>query len=123
MPELSKIMYVEDEPDIQTIAKLSLETVGGYSVKICGSGQEAITNARRHARHATRVAVRVVGSANDVQLTVTDDGDPPPYTGTGYGLVGMTERAKLLGGTCLAGPGPERGWVIEATLPRTGGVS
>ncbi len=82
--------------------------------------QEAITNARRHARHATCVAVHVVGSAHDVHLTVTDDGDPSTHNGTGYGLVGMTERATLLGGTFQAGPGPDRGWIIEATLPRTG---
>jgi signal transduction histidine kinase len=29
----------------------------------------------------------------------------------------MRERASLLGGTLLAGPGPDRGWVVEATLP------
>jgi CheY-like chemotaxis protein len=40
--ELSKIMYVEDEPDIQAIAKLALEAVGGFTVKICSSGQEAL---------------------------------------------------------------------------------
>ncbi len=82
--------------------------------------QEAITNARRHARHATRVAVHVVGSDHDVHLTVTDDGDPSTHNASGYGLVGMTERATLLGGTFQAGPGPDRGWIIEATLPRTG---
>lgn len=82
--------------------------------------QEAVTNARRHARHATHVAVRVDGSTNDVHLTVSDDGDPSIHTGAGYGLVGMTERASLLGGTLKAGPAPNRGWIIEATLPRDG---
>ena len=42
MPELQKILYVEDESDIQSIARLALETVGGLTVKICSSGQEAI---------------------------------------------------------------------------------
>ena len=51
---------------------------------------------------------------------MTDDGDPSTHNGSGYGLVGMTERATLLGGTFQAGPGPDRGWIIEATLPRTG---
>ena len=82
--------------------------------------QEAVTNARRHARNATRVAVCVDGSGNDVHLTVSDDGDPSVHNGTGYGLVGMIERAELLGGTLQAGPAPNRGWVIEATLPRDG---
>lgn len=42
MKALSKILYVEDEPDIQTVARLALETVGGFSVHICSSGQEAL---------------------------------------------------------------------------------
>lgn len=85
--------------------------------------QEAVTNARRHARNATRVAVHVDGSADDVHLTVSDDGDPTTHNGAGYGLVGMMERAELLGGTLQAGPGPNRGWVIDATLPRVGSPS
>lgn len=39
---LQRILYVEDEPDIQTVAKLALEMIGGYRVMICGSGQEAL---------------------------------------------------------------------------------
>ena len=40
---LNKILYVEDEPDIQAVAKLALEAIGGFTVKICSSGQEALT--------------------------------------------------------------------------------
>jgi len=81
--------------------------------------QEAVTNARRHARNATRVDVRVVGNGTSVRLVVRDDGDPiwagaPP----GYGMTGMIERAALLGGTCMAGPSGDRGWAVDATLPR-----
>lgn len=43
--ELHKILYVEDEPDIQAVAQLALEAVGGFEVKICSSGQEALQNA------------------------------------------------------------------------------
>ncbi len=43
--ELKKILYVEDEADIQTVAKLALESVGGFEVLICGSGAEAIGQA------------------------------------------------------------------------------
>lgn len=39
---LSKILYVEDEPDIQAIAKLALETIGGFNLEVCSSGVEAI---------------------------------------------------------------------------------
>ena len=39
---LSKILYVEDDPDIQSVAKMSLEMVGGFEVCTCGSGAEAL---------------------------------------------------------------------------------
>ncbi|NQV85340.1 MAG: response regulator [Rhodospirillales bacterium] len=42
---LQKILYVEDEADIQTVAKLALESVGGFEVMICGSGVEALEKA------------------------------------------------------------------------------
>lgn len=40
--KLERIMYVEDEPDIQSVAKLALEILGGYEVLLCGSGAEAL---------------------------------------------------------------------------------
>ncbi len=40
--ELKRILYVEDEPDIQAVAKIALETVGGFELKVCSSGEEAI---------------------------------------------------------------------------------
>ena len=40
--ELMRILYVEDEPDIQAVARIALEMVGGLTVEICSSGQEAI---------------------------------------------------------------------------------
>ncbi len=42
---LSRILYVEDEPDIQAVAKLALETVGGYTLEIASSGAEALAKA------------------------------------------------------------------------------
>ena len=83
--------------------------------------QESVTNARRHARHATRVTVALLGEPDGVRLTVDDDGTPGAASGnpTGYGLVGMRERVTLLGGTFHAGPTADRGWRVEATLPRT----
>ena len=44
MPKpLKTILYVEDEADIRTIAKMALEAVGGFSVRACASGREALT--------------------------------------------------------------------------------
>jgi signal transduction histidine kinase len=84
--------------------------------------QESVTNARRHARHATRIQVRVSADPTSVRLRVSDDGEAGPRTAgsPGYGLIGMAERAGLLGGTCEAGPGPGRGWTVTAVLPRGG---
>ena len=45
MSELARILYVEDEPDIQAVAQIALESVGGFEVKVCGSGEEALENA------------------------------------------------------------------------------
>jgi len=39
---LNRILYVEDEPDIQAVARIALEMVGGLTVEICSSGKEAI---------------------------------------------------------------------------------
>jgi len=39
---LNKILSVEDDPDIQEVTRLALENVGGFTVKICGSGAEAL---------------------------------------------------------------------------------
>ncbi|MEJ2856039.1 MULTISPECIES: sensor histidine kinase [unclassified Saccharothrix] len=84
--------------------------------------QESVTNARRHARHASRIGVRVVVDDRAVRLWVTDDGERPsrPTATRGHGLIGMAERADLLGGTCEAGPNPDRGWTVTAVLPRVG---
>jgi signal transduction histidine kinase len=88
--------------------------------------QESVTNAVRHARDATRVEVRVTTDDRSVRLRVTDDGDAAHARSTaasGYGIPGMIERADLLGGTCEAGPNPDRGWTVTAVLPRTGAAA
>jgi signal transduction histidine kinase len=93
--------------------------VGAATYRIA---QESVTNALRHARNATRIDVQVDGGDDAVRLTVRDDGEPVHASSVapGYGLVGMTERAALLGGTLAAGPGPDHGWVVDAVLPREG---
>lgn len=45
MATLSKILYAEDEPDIQAIAQMSLEMMGGYELKLCNNGREAVESA------------------------------------------------------------------------------
>ncbi len=81
--------------------------------------QEALTNALRHARNASRVEIRVVTDAGRLRLRVTDDGrtDPARSVNHGFGLLGMTERVQLLGGTLRAGPAPGGGWAVDADMP------
>lgn len=130
---------VTPNPGIAELADLAAPTRGGprIDVDIVGDvgsvplavattiyrlAQESVTNAHRHARRATRIAVRVVADDRAVHLRVSDDGEPTagPAAASGFGLVGMAERARLLGGTCEAGPNPDRGWTVAAVLPRTG---
>lgn len=42
MNVLQRILCVEDEPDIQAVVRLALELVGGFTVKVCSSGEEAL---------------------------------------------------------------------------------
>jgi signal transduction histidine kinase len=81
--------------------------------------QEALTNTLRHAR-ATRAEVFVRYGERAVELEVRDDGRGSPgaeVNGAGQGLVGMRERAALLGGTLDAGPLPGGGYRVHAHLP------
>ncbi|MGH9235803.1 MAG: sensor histidine kinase [Acidimicrobiales bacterium] len=85
--------------------------------------QESVTNALRHARHATQVHLVVTGEDDCVRLTVWDDGDARPVdagSSPGFGLLGMAERARLLGGALEAGPNRDGGWAVHAELPKSG---
>jgi signal transduction histidine kinase len=86
---------------------------------------EAVTNATRHASGATHVTVDVTASRSQVHLRVRDDGEASTTSSShaGYGLRGMAERASLLGGTLRAGPDPDGGWRVDASLPRTAPAS
>jgi two-component system, OmpR family, response regulator len=44
-PILKRLLFVEDEPDIQIVARLALERIGGFQVEICSSGREALEKA------------------------------------------------------------------------------
>lgn len=82
--------------------------------------QESVTNALRHARQLSRVDVLVVADDGGVRVNVTNDGDLAASPSPGFGIIGMMERAALLGGTCQAGPMPGGGWAVTAVLPRVG---
>ena len=84
--------------------------------------QESLTNVLRHAK-ATRVTVLAEEVDGAYRLTVTDDGVGVPTSSSGgRGLLGMHERAELLGGTLEAGPRESGGFEVRATIPTTKGT-
>jgi signal transduction histidine kinase len=85
------------------------------------TAQEALTNVRKHARSATSVRVQLCYTADGAELVVEDTapgGAPPERSPTGYGLLGMRERAELVGGRLDAAPSPA-GFRVRLWLPRT----
>ncbi|MEU8745048.1 histidine kinase [Streptomyces parvulus] len=82
--------------------------------------QEALTNARKHAP-GTEVTVSVGGAPGDgLAISVRNapaDGEVPHVPGSGQGLIGLTERAALTGGTLEHGATPEGGFEVRARLP------
>jgi signal transduction histidine kinase len=80
--------------------------------------QESLTNAIRHAGPA-QVTVSMTYSPSQLLIEVADNGlgRPGGSTATGYGLVGMRERAAAAGGTMQAGPQPAGGFLVTARLP------
>ncbi|WP_244843764.1 sensor histidine kinase [Actinocatenispora sera] len=81
--------------------------------------QEALTNVARHAAQPTEVVATVTDAGPYLTVTVTDDGAAVRARRRpgGYGLLGMRERIEVLGGTLQAGPRPDAGWSVVATLP------
>lgn len=80
---------------------------------------EALTNVLRHAPGTTAVEVVVRRHDGQVEVEVLDAGstDPGAGGGTGRGVVGMRERAALLGGHVDAGPRADGGWRVHVVLP------
>ena len=79
--------------------------------------QESLSNVARHAP-ASAVTVEVTPAGSEATVAVRSVGGrrPVQVTEPGHGIVGMTERATLLGGWLRAGPTHD-GWLVEARLP------
>ncbi len=87
--------------------------------------QESLTNVVRHAPGAAAQVV-ITGDTDLTTVRVVDDGRDVRWQATqrGYGLVGLAERVSFVGGALEVGPDPEGlGFRVEATVPRTVGVS
>ncbi|MFD6968496.1 sensor histidine kinase [Streptomyces sp. NPDC059949] len=81
--------------------------------------QEALSNCLRHAP-GSRVEVGVAYGPRDLHLCIANTAPTrpaPPSHGAGHGLLGMRERAGMLGGELAAGPRPDGGYEVSAVLP------
>ncbi|MEU7656168.1 histidine kinase [Micromonospora taraxaci] len=106
-------------------ARLHLDgDLDGLPVEVSTSAyrvvMEGLTNTRQHAPDARSVDVAVRRTPDWLLVRVADDGASPrtaPARGHGFGLIGLTERVRALGGTITAGPGVAGGWVLDAAFP------
>ena len=82
------------------------------------AAQEAVTNARRHGA-ATEVSVAVTFSPAGTRLVVTDDGRGFDLSAdrSGFGLLGLRERAALVGGECTVDSRPGAGTSVTVMVP------
>ena len=82
---------------------------------------EALTNIRQHATAAGAADVWIRRTPEWLLVRVANDGGAtkgaPARDRPGYGLVGLTERVRAVGGRITAGPGIEGGWVVDAAFP------
>jgi signal transduction histidine kinase len=108
------------------LARLHVDgDVHGLPVEVSTSAyrvvMEALTNIRQHADGARVADVWIRRTAEWLLVRIANDGAPPrggsPRDRTGYGLVGLTERVRAVGGRLTAGPGIDGGWVVDAALP------
>jgi signal transduction histidine kinase len=82
--------------------------------------QEALTNVARHA-HASEVCIELRQSGGELRLTVTDNGagfdEAAAFREGSHGLMGIRERAHMLGGTLGVGESPQGGARVSVRLP------
>ncbi len=80
--------------------------------------QEALTNSLKHAG-PTHVSVTLDYEPEYLGVEVHDRGGPgqPNTPSAGFGLIGMRQRAAMLGGVLVVGPDADRGFRVSARLP------
>lgn len=102
------------------IGEGELDLPDPYATAVFRVLQESLTNATKHAR-ATQVEVTLERSADEVVLTVRDNGvgfaPAQPRKPGSHGFTGLRERAALLNGSITIDSAPGRGTVIEMRLP------
>jgi len=105
------------EPFVSFAGPVDAHIDGNLADELAAVITEALSNTARHA-NARRVEVHLI-VAETIVLRIEDDGIGPPETGAprGNGLNNMATRAARLNGEFNMRPGPERGTIIEVSLP------
>lgn len=82
--------------------------------------QEALTNVIKHAGPQATAEVSIRSDRDGIAIEVKDNGGGATrLPGSGHGIVGMRERAQVLGGSLLASPVPGGGFKVVAYLPKS----
>ncbi|MEJ1202727.1 MULTISPECIES: histidine kinase [unclassified Streptomyces] len=123
-PSLADLQRLVDNSGIETDLRTDLSDSLPPPVQraIYRTVQEALTNVRKHAPGA-RAAVRIRHEHATVRVTVTNSPPTRPalsLPGAHYGLIGLRQRAELLGGTVTHGPAADGGYQLSLTLPAAG---
>lgn len=101
-----------------TVRGAPRELPRGLGLSIFRIVQESLTNVRKHAGKS-RAEVTITYGPEALQVEIVDDGvGTSGREGPGFGIIGMSERARLYGGTLDARPrSPDRGWAVVARFP------
>jgi two-component system OmpR family response regulator len=89
-PTLRRILFVEDDPDIQTVARMALEAIGGFTVLACGSGSEALARLDEFAPDLVLLDVMMPGMDGPATLGALRQST----TGQDLPVVFMTARVQ-----------------------------
>jgi signal transduction histidine kinase len=107
--------------DVRVQGALPPDLPGAWQRTIYRTIQESLTNARKHAPGSS--ASITYDTADRAELVVTIVNSPPtrpalPLPGAGHGLIGLRERAEILGGVLRAQPLPDGSFSVCLRLPR-----
>ena len=126
LAEAISALIAQHEPSATRSAQIHFEVTGGnyplplrVEASLYRVAQEALNNALRHA-NARQITVQLLATPDRVQLVIEDDGrgfDPAHMPKGRYGLIGLNERVKLLGGGLQLRSSPGAGTRLEVSVP------
>ncbi|GAA2982215.1 sensor histidine kinase [Actinokineospora diospyrosa] len=123
-PGLEDLADLVQDPDVRLLVDACPAGLpGAVSRAAYRTVQEALTNVRKHAA-GSRASVRILAEPHALVVEITNDPPRRRQLGTlpsgGHGLLGLRERAGLLGGSLDAGPTADGGFEVRARYPLAG---